>query len=657
MNTFNGVTDAVRELLQHLEDAERSVQTAGEIDPGVEGRDQALLFRRIREELATRDRELTLLAHLSRDAIARFDSKRRFIYVNPAMERLAGQPAEAMLGRDPGEISGILQAGDKLLRSLRQVLDAGEERELELPHRIATEAGLLQIRLVPTLREDGEVESVLAVCRAGGVAESSTSAGDPSLFAHPSGAGSDVGGDDLDAGRRSVADIQVPAADFQALIENAADIVGVIGTDGLILYESPSVERILGFRPEPMVGRPALHQAEKELRETEEKLREAWKMEAVGRLAGGIAHDFNNLLTAIKGNTELVLMDMPAGNPGCNDLEEVLKAANRAALLTSQLLAFSRKQVLEPAILDLNAVVRSAGGMLRRLLGEDTILITALDTSLGRIEADRSQVEQILINLAANSRDSMPAGGRLVIETGNVDVVQEFAESHPAAQSGRYVMISVSDTGTGMTPAVQQQIFEPFFTTKETGKGTGLGLSTVYGIVKQSGGYILSDSEVGIGTTFRVYLPRVDAGLSAGVSDIGGSDAEAADEPTWETVLLVEDEPGVRAIARKTLLRKGYQILEAASGDEAIQISRTHPGPIQLLLTDVIMPGINGRELATVVMAERPGLRTLFMSGYTGEAISRYGALEDDIAFLQKPFAPAELLRKVASVLRLQPAR
>ncbi|CAN5796167.1 hypothetical protein BH23GEM8_BH23GEM8_09560 [soil metagenome] len=417
------------------------------------------------------------------------------------------------------------------------------------------------------------------------------------------------------------------------------------------------MERILGFRPEPMVGRPALHQAEKELRETEEKLREAWKMEAVGRLAGGIAHDFNNLLTAIKGNTELVLMDMPAGNPGCNDLEEVLKAANRAALLTSQLLAFSRKQVLEPAILDLNAVVRSAGGMLRRLLGEDTILITALDTSLGRIEADRSQVEQILINLAANSRDSMPAGGRLVIETGNVDVVQEFAESHPAAQSGRYVMISVSDTGTGMTPAVQQQIFEPFFTTKETGKGTGLGLSTVYGIVKQSGGYILSDSEVGIGTTFRVYLPRVDDALSAGVSDIGGSDAEAADEPTWETVLLVEDEPGVRAIARKTLLRKGYQILEAASGDEAIQISRTHPGPIQLLLTDVIMPGINGRELATVVMAERPGLRTLFMSGYTGEAISRYGALEDDIAFLQKPFAPAELLRKVASVLRLQPAR
>ncbi|CAN5796048.1 hypothetical protein BH23GEM8_BH23GEM8_09550 [soil metagenome] len=232
MNTFNGVTDAVRELLQHLEDAERSVQTAGEIDPGVEGRDQALLFRRIREELATRDRELTLLAHLSRDAIARFDSKRRFIYVNPAMERLAGQPAEAMLGRDPGEISGILQAGDKLLRSLRQVLDAGEERDLELPHRIATEAGLLQIRLVPTLREDGEVESVLAVCRAGGVAESSTSAGDPSLFAHPSGAGSDVGGDDLDAGRRSVADIQVPAADFQALIENAADIVGVIGSDG-----------------------------------------------------------------------------------------------------------------------------------------------------------------------------------------------------------------------------------------------------------------------------------------------------------------------------------------------------------------------------------------------------------------------------------------
>jgi PAS domain S-box-containing protein len=643
------------------------------------------------------------------------------------MERLVGRPGETILGNCASQIASDVDDGGQLLLTLRGITQDGNEKELELPRPTAAGRAPLQIRLVPTLREDGRVESVLAVFRelsADGPVSQPSLGGDPPLVARPCGAEAAVSTDDLDGGRESVAEIQGPAADFQALIENAADIVGVIGTDGLILYESPSVERILGFRPEQMVGRPALNfvhpddrercakiltaatektgtprsieyrcrhvdgswrhleatvqhrprravgggvvinardvtgrrEAEEELRETEEKLRESRKMEAVGRLAGGIAHDFNNLLTAIKGNTELVLMDMPDGNPGRNDLEEVLKAANRAALLTSQLLAFSRKQVLEPAILDLNAVVRSAGGMLRRLLGEDTILITALDTSLGRIEADRSQVEQILVNLAANARDAMPAGGRLVIETANADLDEEFVQSHPTAHPGRYVMISVSDTGTGMTQDVQQQIFEPFFTTKETGKGTGLGLSTVYGIVKQSGGYVWSDSEVGTGSTFRVYLPRVDDALATTDSETGGTGAEAADETVGETVLLVEDEPGVRAIARKTLLRKGYEILEAASGEEAIELSRNHPGPIQLLLTDVIMPGINGRELADLIMTERSEVRTLFMSGYTADAISRYGALEDGIAFLQKPFVPAELLRKVHSVLRLHPA-
>jgi two-component system, cell cycle sensor histidine kinase and response regulator CckA len=395
------------------------------------------------------------------------------------------------------------------------------------------------------------------------------------------------------------------------------------------------------------------HGAEQELREMEEKLRESRKMESVGRLVGGIAHDFNNLLTAIRGNTELVLMDMPAGTPARGDLEEVLRAAGRAALLTSQLLTVGRKQVVEPAILDLNAVVRSAGGMLRRLLGDEIILITTLDASLGLIEADRSQVEQILVNLAANARDAMPAGGQLVIETANVDVDDGFMEAPPSARPGRFVMISVSDNGTGMTPEVHRQIFEPFFTTKEAGKGTGLGLSMVQATVKQSGGYLRSDSEVGTGTTFRVYLPRVDAAMSSSGSDTR-VDTEAADFTAGATILLVEDEPGVRAIARKTLLRKGYEILEAASGEEAIEMSRDHAGPIQLLLTDVIMPGMNGRELATVIMAERSEVRTLFMSGYTADAISGYGALEDGIAFLQKPFAPAELLRKVHSVLGVQ---
>ncbi len=384
-----------------------------------------------------------------------------------------------------------------------------------------------------------------------------------------------------------------------------------------------------------------------ERRMLEQQLRQSQKMEAVGRLAGGVAHDFNNLLTVIRGYTEILLGDLPTGDPRGSELEEIMKASDRAGALTRQLLAFSRQQVLAPKVLNLNTIVLNMHNLLRRLLGEDVDLQTVLDPELGHVKADPSQIEQVLMNLAVNARDAMPMGGRLTVETANVDLAENWGRDIINAKPGPYVMIAMSDSGAGMDEATKARVFEPFFTTKEQGKGTGLGLSTAYGIVKQSDGYISVYSEVGIGSTFKVYLPRMDSQRDPAVSQLS---TPATDRGT-ETVLLVEDEEGVRKLVLGILQRQGYQVLEATSGEEALEMVHEHNGKIDLLLSDVVLVGMSGRELSERMRIQMPTLKVIYMSGYTDDAIVRHGVLTESADFLQKPFSSDNLLRKVRGVL------
>ena len=381
--------------------------------------------------------------------------------------------------------------------------------------------------------------------------------------------------------------------------------------------------------------------------EREEQLRQSQKMEAVGRLAGGVAHDFNNLLTAITGYSELTLKRLPGEDPLRRNVEEIKKAGERAASLTRQLLAFSRKQVLQPVVLDLQAVVSDMEKMLRRLIGEDIELRTVLGGELGSIKADPGQIEQVIMNLAVNARDAMPAGGKLTIETQNVYLGEDYATRHIAVKPGAYIMMAVTDTGTGMDEQTQRRIFEPFFTTKELGKGTGLGLSTVYGIVKQSGGNIWVYSEVHRGTTFKIYLPRVDEGAQ----DYKRSVEVEESLYGTETILVAEDDERLRNLVREVLEGYSYKVLLAANGSVALSIFERQEEPIHLLLTDVIMPGMSGRELADRLTRLHPEIKTLYMSGYTDDAIVHHGVLDADTSFIQKPFASAALARKVREVL------
>jgi two-component system cell cycle sensor histidine kinase/response regulator CckA len=497
---------------------------------------------------------------------------------------------------------------------------------------------------------------------------------------------------------------------FRALVEHSWDAIALFGPDGAILYGSPATTRILGYDLSEFVGGNALdliHPEDRDVvvgrlteamahprvrvdvasrvrhkdgswrylegiftnllddpsvaaivnnyrdaterRSLQEQVIQAQKMEAVGRLAGGVAHDFNNILTAIGGYTDLLLADLPLDDPRRQDVDEIHKAADRAAALTQQLLAFSRRQVMQPKVIDLNALVSNVERLLRRLLGEDVLLATVLAPDVGRVRADPGQLEQVIVNLAVNSRDAMPAGGRLTIETRNVDLDAAYATEHRTVAPGPYVVLAVSDTGSGMSEAIQSHMFEPFFTTKDMGKGTGLGLATVYGIVKQSGGNIWVYSEVGHGTTIKVYLPRVDA-----PAEPLAPTAPVAREILrgTETILLVEDEPAVRAVTRQLLARGGYTVLEAHDGQAAIaMIDRGGSPLINLVLTDVVMPGMSGRALADRLATLCPGVRVLFMSGYTDDAIVRHGMLEPGLAYLQKPFRPEALLRKVREVL------
>jgi PAS domain S-box-containing protein len=383
-----------------------------------------------------------------------------------------------------------------------------------------------------------------------------------------------------------------------------------------------------------------------ERKQLEEQLRQAVKMEGIGRLAGGVAHDFNNLLTVIGGRTHLLLHELPADHPMRQNLVLIQRTGERAAALTRQLLAFSRKQILKPVVLNLNDVVNDVKSLLERLLGEDVELIIDLDPALGRITADPGQVEQVIVNLAVNARDAMPGGGRLTLETRNVELDESYARQHVEVAPGAYVALSVSDTGIGMDLATQARIFEPFFTTKEVGKGTGLGLSTAYGIVKQSNGHVTVNSELRSGTIFRIYLPKTEGEAAAPV------EAERESSPRGsETVLLVEDDPDLRDLAREILETQGHTVLAAQDVEDALRIAEGHKGVIQLLITDVVMPQRSGRALADMVRRHRPNIRVLFMSGYTDDAIVHHGVLDPGTPFLSKPFTPGTLARKVREVL------
>ena len=406
--------------------------------------------------------------------------------------------------------------------------------------------------------------------------------------------------------------------------------------------------RIIGIRStvEDITER---RRTEETLRKSEEQLRQWQRVEAIGRLAGGVAHDFNNLLMTIKGCSELLLGAFDRRDPRREEVEEILKAADRATSLTRQLLAFGRRQVLQPQVLDLNAVVLNMDKMLRRLIGEDIQLIASLDPELWSVKVDPGMMEQVVMNLAVNSRDAMPNGGKLTIETTNVVHDEEYASRHVSVQAGYYVMLAISDTGCGMDKETQSHLFEPFFTTKETGKGTGLGLSTVYGIIKQSGGNIWTYSEPGLGTTFKIYLPRVEKPAKA--YKLRLKPKEAGAPGGTETILLVEDEDAVRSMVSKILKNKGYTVLEASQGNEALDICERTEGSINLMVTDVIMPHMSGRELAVRLAPMRPEMRVLYMSGYPDNTIVQHGVLEPGTAFLQKPFTINALELKVREVM------
>jgi PAS domain S-box-containing protein len=609
---------------------------------------------------------------------------REMIYISPSYEEIWGRSCQSLYD-DPRSFLEPVPEEDRerLFANIAQA-QAGEQPD-EIEFRVAHPDG--RVRWV--LARSGPVRNELGeVYRIAGVAL------------------------DITERKQAEAALRLNEERFRALVENSGDAVAVLERDGTISYLSQSSVRVLGFESRDLLGTNAFallhpddvaavresiqalrdspggvvqvasrfrhrdgewHYGEGSLtnrlhdavvrgvvfnfrdvtsqRQLEEQFRQSQKMEAVGKLAGGVAHDFNNLLTVITSYGQLLMEDLPMGDPRRADLDEIQKAATAAAGLTRQLLAFSRQQVLEPRVLDLNEVVDAAGKMLKRLIGEDIDLITVPAADLWVVRADPGQIEQVLLNLAVNARDAMPMGGKLTIETANVDLAGTYIGHHRPVTPGPYVLLAVSDTGSGMDRETQTHIFEPFFTTKEKGKGTGLGLATVYGIVKQSGGFIWFYSEPGQGTTFKIYLPRVEEERS-----VTSAPPSAPTIQGSETILLVEDATPVREVARAVLSRCGYAVVVAGDGRAALEAAARHSGPIHLLVTDVIMPEIGGRQLADRLLELHPGLRVLFVSGYTDDAIIRHGILEPGIAFLQKPFTPESLAAKVREVLDSPPS-
>jgi PAS domain S-box-containing protein len=625
--------------------------------------------RRTEEALRESERRFRAVIENSSDAIALFAADATILYGSPATTRILGYDLDEFVGRNafdlirPEDRDGVRQKLEDLLSRPGTMVEVsahvrhkdGSWRYLESVfnnlladpsvgaivnnYRDATERRLAE----ETLRRSQEwLERAQAVAHVGSWVSVPAEAGGLEwsaetlrIFGLPPGS--------FDGRTETFFSMVHP--DDRLAVQQASEtaLAGggrysidhrIVRADGSVrwVHEEGDVLRDDAGRPASMIGTVQDITDRKRL---EEQLLQSQKMEAIGRLAGGVAHDFNNLLTAIIGYADLLARRVK-GTPRLeHDVAEILEAAERAAGLTRQLLAFSRKQVLQPRVLSLNAAVADIENMLRRLIGEDIQLVTQLHEGLGHVRADPTQLEQVILNLAVNARDAMPRGGRLTVETANVE-----------PEDGRYVMLSVSDTGIGMDAETCRRVFEPFFTTKEPGKGTGLGLATVYGIVAQSGGSIRVHSEPGQGTTFKVFLPRVDDPLA--------SEAGPAERPAdggSETLLVAEDEDGVRSLICEILRELGYHVLEAPRPEMAIKAMREGARPVHLLLTDVVMPGMDGRQLAEKLTTLQPGLRVLYMSGYTGEAIAEHGVLEHGTQFLQKPFTPDALARKVREVL------
>jgi PAS domain S-box-containing protein len=619
----------------------------------------------------------TLAMDSAINGLAILDAGGKYIYVNPAYARMIGNTnREAMVGKSWREGSASQDVAPV----------ASEIRE--------------------ALKQHGKWFGPLTVPHSGGTAVDMEMA----ITALPDGGTICVSGDITErvSAQRARAETEIK---YRKLIEQVAAIsyIAEIGVNGQWFYVSPQIETMFGYSAEewlsnskdwiryiPIDDHPIVHAAEEnsargepfqaEYRVTrkdgntiwvsdtavvvrgsdshpvmeglivditdrkllENQLLQARKMEAVGRLAGGVAHDFNNLLTIIKGYVEMAMqrcLDRPELH---NDIRRIEDAADRAVSLVRQLLAFSRKQVLRPKILDLNAIVMNLDQLLRRLMSENIAMKTFVSNDVGAIKADPGQIEQVIMNLVVNARDALPDGGRILIETSNVDLDSAYTRDHTVVRPGPYVLLAVTDTGIGMTADTAAHIFEPFYTTKESGRGTGLGLSTVYGIVKQSGGYIWVYSELGKGTTFKVYLPRVKDAVQAPAA------AEAPASATrkgHETILLVEDEPDVRELTQMVLTERGYRVIEALTPEDAERLAGNNGAEIHLLLTDVVMPGMSGRELARRLTGRYPHLRVLYMSGYTYNVIAQDGTLEEGISFLQKPFTPQVLTQKVRESL------
>jgi two-component system, cell cycle sensor histidine kinase and response regulator CckA len=603
-------------------------------------------------------------------SISRLDDG-RFIDVNDSFLQIVGYQREEVIGRTTSELNIWHHSVDRA-EIIEMLRERGAVREQESLFRVRSgelRDGLSSIDLIEL---DGEICMLSMLI-------------------------------DITERKRTEAALRESEEQYRLIAEHSRDLIVLLDRGGRVLYASPSHQHVLGYAPVELIGRSAIdvvHPDDRALvlrewttlaarghiqttvrvrhangdwlsmetsssildkqggtlnvardvterKRLEAQLLQSQKMETIGRLAGGIAHDFNNLLTAITGYADFALEDLPQDSAVRNDIEELRKSADRATSLTRQLLAFARKQMIEPRIVNLNQLVGDMGGFIRRLVGELIELSMLPAADLGSVRVDTNQIEQVIVNLVVNARDAMPQGGRLAIETANVVLDAGYADEHVDVKPGRYVMLTVGDTGVGMDAAVQEHLFEPFFTTKGPGKGTGLGLATCYGIVKQHGGYILPYSEPGRGTLMKIYLPRVDEPLDP------LPDAEAYTNARGdETILLVEDEAAVRELAVRVLRGQGYTVLEAGDGLQALQlIAQEQAAQVDLLVTDVVMPGLGGGQLAERLIAMRPGIKVLFTSGYTQDAVLHAGQLAPGTHFLHKPFSPAALAHKVRGLL------